>query len=146
MHIKIIAASKIQDSSPLQVLIQEYLKRITNIKINIIDFPEKNLSQEKINAKIFSFVDRKDFIILCDEKGQNLDTLNFKKLIFDSSNNSLAILIAGADGFLSKYKNKAHYLLSLSKLTFPHQLARLILVEQLYRAYSIYNNHPYHRT
>ncbi|MCL2567442.1 MAG: 23S rRNA (pseudouridine(1915)-N(3))-methyltransferase RlmH [Alphaproteobacteria bacterium] len=144
MNITVIAASKIKGDLPIGKLIAEYHKRFTNIRLDIVEFDEKNLNQQKINEKIFSLVKPNCFKIMLDEQGQILSTQGLKKFLVDVQK-PIAFLIAGSDGFLPEYKAKADYILSLSQLTFPHQIARLLLVEQLYRVQSIINNHPYHR-
>jgi 23S rRNA (pseudouridine1915-N3)-methyltransferase len=144
VQISIIAASKIKKDSPTAKLIAEYEKRLTTIKLNIVDFDEKNLSTAKINEKIFSLIKPNSYKILLDEKGKNFSTLQLKEFT-TTQQKPIAFLIAGSDGFLEEYKKQADFMLSLSCLTFPHQIARLLLVEQIYRVQSLLNNHPYHR-
>lgn len=148
MNVSIICASKIKPNSPVGQLIEEYQKRLNSIRLSIIEFDEKNMSKEKINEKIFSLIKPNSYKILLDEKGKSLSTTQLKQLIVDSyslNQKSFSFLIAGSDGFSEQSRAKADYILSLSDLTFPHQIARMLLVEQIYRVQSLINNHPYHR-
>jgi 23S rRNA (pseudouridine1915-N3)-methyltransferase len=148
MNISIICASKVKSESPVGKLVSEYQKRLTSLNLSIVEFDEKNLSKEKINEKIFSLIKPNSYKILLDEKGKSLSTLQLKNLITDSyskNQKNISFLIAGSDGFTAECKSKADYILSLSSLTFPHQIARMLLVEQIYRVQSLINNHPYHR-
>ena len=80
-------------------------------------------------------------LIALDERGRDMTTLQFAKLLQDSS----AFVIGGADGLSAETKNEASVLLKLSSLTLPHALAQVILLEQIYRAASLATGHPYHR-
>ena len=85
-------------------------------------------------------------IIIClTEEGQLFNSIELTSLLLNFKNKKINFLIGDADGIPSDIKDKSHLLLSLSPLTFPHELARLILIEQIYRAISISNNSPYHR-
>ncbi len=85
-------------------------------------------------------------IIIClTEEGQTFNSIELTSLLLNYKNKKINFLIGDADGIPSDIKDKSNFLLSLSPLTFPHELARLILIEQIYRAISISNNSPYHR-
>ena len=85
-------------------------------------------------------------IIIClSEEGKSFSSIELTSLLLNFKNKKINFLIGDADGIPSDIKEKSHLLLSLSPLTFPHELARLILLEQIYRAISISNNSPYHR-
>ena len=86
-------------------------------------------------------------IIIClTEEGKFFSSIELTSLLLKFNNKKINFLIGDADGIPSDIKEKSHLLLSLSPLTFPHELARLILLEQIYRAISISNNSPYHRS
>ena len=131
-----------------------FLKRIEKFgSINIVEFGEvkgqanpkivKNMEAEKILVKLKP----DDFLILLDEKGKSFTSVEFADFIQKKENQSikkLVFLIGGAYGFDEKVYERANDKISLSKMTFSHQLIRLIFMEQLYRAYAIMNNFPYH--
>ena len=131
-----------------------FLKRIEKFgSINVVEFAEvkgqanpkivKNMEAEKILVKLKP----DDFLILLDEKGKSFSSVEFADFIQKKENQSvkkLIFLIGGAYGFDEKVYARANDKLSLSSMTFSHQLIRLIFMEQLYRAYTIMNNFPYH--
>lgn len=148
MKINLICASKIKKESPLYDIYFEYFKRITLFKINLIEFDEKNLSKENINKTLFSHIKEGTYTIALDENGKNPNSQDFAKILANYPHqniNTINFIIAGAEGFLPQYKSQANELLSLSKFTFPHQLARVLLIEQLYRCQCLINGHPYHK-
>jgi len=89
----------------------------------------------------------KDFLIACDERGQQMTTLQLaEKLKFwQGLGRDVSLVIGGADGIHLNLKQRADWLWSLSQLTLPHAFVRVLLCEQLYRAYTVTQNHPYHR-
>ena len=111
----------------------------------------KTMSMEtarQIEGKsIISALKPNEKIILLDEYGKSISTKFLAKSIKDWQMNAvdIAIIIGGADGVSAAVKHKAHSTWSLSQLTFPHPLVRVILIEQIYRAYSLVAKHPYHR-
>ncbi len=131
----------------------KYLKQIENFyKINFIDISFITKKKEKKiyaneGKKALSYVKDNSILIGLDTGGHVISSNEFaKKLQFWQQNFSyLYFFIGGPDGLPELVKNKADTLLSLSKLTFPHQLVKIILSEQLYRSICIINNHPYHR-
>ena len=88
---------------------------------------------------------RKLIFLLLKFRSKEVNSIELTSLLLNFKNKKINFLIGGADGIPSDIKDKSHLLLSLSPLTFPHELARLILLEQIYRAFSISNNSPYHR-
>ena len=133
----------------------EYTKRMPReISVEIIDIkPEKRAagnSKENIQlieAKRILEAIGKDYCIALDERGSEVTTLQLSDKLKDwqLSGRDVALIIGGADGLHSTVKQKADWLWGLSKLTLPHAMVRVILTEQLYRAHSVINNHPYHR-
>tara|TARA_E500000178_G_scaffold351349_1_gene412240 strand:+ start:3592 stop:4035 length:444 start_codon:yes stop_codon:yes gene_type:complete len=85
-------------------------------------------------------------LVLLTEEGRKLDSLRFAEQLGDWASERVALVIGGADGHSPALRQEADALLSLSALTFPHELARLVLMEQLYRASTILQGGPYHRT
>lgn len=133
---------------------EEYLKRIQKFTpISIIEIPDikgqtQSISIKKMEAeKIFSKLKDDDFLILLDEKGNQFSSVEFANFIQQRENQSLkklVFLIGGAYGFEDRIYARANAKLSLSKMTYSHQLIRLIFAEQLYRAYTIMHGFPYH--
>ena len=130
------------------------------LTINAIGKIKKNWIKEGINqykkrmpdliiheSKSFNIDSiRVDNIIIClTEEGQSFNSIELSSLLLNFKNKKINFLVGNADGIPSDIKDKSHLLLSLSPLTFPHELARLILIEQIYRSISISNNSPYHR-
>ena len=133
----------------------EYIKRMPReATVEIIEIkPEKRAagnSTENIQLleakKILDTVGR-DFLIALDERGNELTTLQLAEKFkgWQLSGRVIALVIGGADGLHATVKQQADWLWGLSKLTLPHGVVRVLLCEQLYRAYSVTQNHPYHR-
>ena len=127
-------------------LIEKFYK-IKLIDINFQNNKTKKNNYEKEYKKALSIIKPDSILIALDENGQNYTSMQFSKNIIKWKENfsNLYFLIGGPDGLTDDVKNNAHEIVSLSKLTFPHLLARVILVEQIYRSICIMNNHPYHR-
>ncbi len=113
--------------------INQYKKRMPDLIIN--EFKSFNIDNIRVN----------NIIICLTEEGQSFNSIELTSLLLNFKNKKINFLIGDADGIPSDIKDKSNLLLSLSPLTFPHELARLILIEQIYRAISISNNSPYHR-
>ena len=113
--------------------INQYKKRMPDLIIN--ESKSFNIDNIRIN----------NIIICLTEEGQSFNSIELTSLLLNFKNKKINFLIGDADGIPSDIKDKSNLLLSLSPLTFPHELARLILIEQIYRAVSISNNSPYHR-
>ncbi|RCL49562.1 MAG: 50S rRNA methyltransferase [Prochlorococcus sp. MED-G72] len=114
--------------------INQYKKRMPDLIIN--ETKSFNIDNIRVNNNI---------IICLTEEGQSFNSIELTSLLLNFKNKKINFLIGDADGIPSDIKDKSNLLLSLSPLTFPHELARLILIEQIYRAISISNNSPYHR-
>ena len=117
--------------------ISQYHKRIPNLLI-----------REFKNFKINNFKENRDknMIISLSEEGKSINSIEFSSLLLKFNNQKINFFIGDSDGLSSQFKYNSDLLLSLSPLTFPHELARLILIEQIYRAVSITQNSPYHRS
>ena len=144
---KIICVGKIKKSY-LDDGIKYYQKQIPQ-KLEIIEVEDgkdiTDLSQEGI--RILSKLEKKDFVISLVIKGNELSSEELAQKIESwlGLGSNIVFVIGGSHGLSSDVINRSNYQLSFSKMTFPHQLMRLILVEQLFRAFSIINNHPYHK-
>ncbi len=113
--------------------INQYKKRMPDLIIN--ESKSFNIDNIRVN----------NIIICLTEEGQAFNSIELTSLLLNFKNKKINFLIGDADGIPSDIKDKSNLLLSLSPLTFPHELARLILIEQIYRAISISNNSLYHR-
>ncbi len=155
MNIKLLAIGKTDDKQ-LEDLINKYIKRLDfYIKFNLEIIPDlknvKNLSEslqkEKEGKLILSKVSTSDILILLDEHGKQYDSISFSELLqkhMNSGIKKLIFVIGGPYGFSSAMYDRANGKLSLSKMTFSHQMIRLFFVEQLYRGFTILKNEPYH--
>ncbi len=133
----------------------DFTKRMPReLSVEIIDIkPEKRAAGNNteniqlIEAKRILEAAGRDFLIACDERGQEVTTLQLADKVqsWQTLGRDVSIIIGGADGLHASLKQQANWLWSLSKLTLPHAFVRVLLTEQLYRAYSVIQNHPYHR-
>ena len=155
MTIKLLAISK-TDSSQLQELIEVYQKRLQHyINFDIELIPDlkktKNLSvvqqKEKEGQLILKKLAATDVLILFDENGKHFTSIEFSQYLQKKMNSGIkqiVFLIGGPYGFSNDVYAKALGKISLSKMTFSHQMVRLFITEQLYRAFTILKNEPYH--
>lgn len=135
---------------------QEFLKRINRFtSLNIIDIkPNKkwnslqpNDLKQKEGEQILQQIQPNDTVILLDERGKQYSSIDFARFIEQNlafGGGNLCFVVGGAFGFSQEVYARANSKLSLSKMTTSHQLVRVIFLEQLYRAFTILNNHPYH--
>ena len=149
--IKIITVGKIKEKY-LTDAINEYLKRLNKYtKINLIEVPDENFDITKTieteKKSILKYVSEKDYIITMEIEGKELSSIEFAKKIdeIQINNSNICFIIGGSYGLSDEIKKMSNFKLSFSKMTFPHQLFRLILLEQIYRAYKINNNESYHK-
>ncbi|MCL4164904.1 UNVERIFIED_CONTAM: hypothetical protein GTU68_035823 [Idotea baltica] len=155
MTIKLITIGK-TDNKQLTVLIEEYIKRLGHyIKFSFEIIPDiknsKNLSEKQQKQKegelILNKLKTTDTLILLDENGKQHDSLAFSSYLqkhMNSGIKQLVFVIGGPYGFSDDIYKKANGKLSLSKMTFSHQMIRLFFIEQLYRGFTILRNEPYH--
>ena len=150
--IKIICVGKIKEKF-FKEAIEEYKKRLSKYtKINIIEVEDINLNNEELikqkeSELILKHIDKKDYIITLEIEGKQLTSIELSKKIeeLETTNPNIAFIIGGSYGISKEIKELSNFKLSFSKLTFPHQLFRVILLEQIYRAYKIKNNESYHK-
>ena len=155
MKIEFWSIGKQHDPS-IREAIEEYTSRIkkyANVKWEIISVPKNanalsEIDQKKSEAKlILERMDRDTVLVALDEYGKEMSSINLATFLTqkaDMGTKKLVFLIGGAFGIDQSILDKANHKWSLSKLTFPHQLVRLILAEQIYRAFSITKNEKYH--
>ncbi|MFS8540615.1 MAG: 23S rRNA (pseudouridine(1915)-N(3))-methyltransferase RlmH [Tissierellales bacterium] len=159
MNINIIAVGKIKEKY-IQMGIDEFKKRLSRYcSLNIIEVNDEkapeNLSEremelvkQKEGERILSKIPLNSYVIALAIEGKSLSSEEFsekiRSLMIDSINN-ITFIIGGSLGLSKEVLDKSHFKLSFSKMTFPHQLMRLILLEQIYRGFKILKNEPYHK-
>lgn len=155
MNIKLVVVGKTVDKY-LQDGIEEYTKRLKfYVKFELDVIAElknaKNLTRDQIKEAegelILSRVESADVVILLDEGGKEFGSVEFAKFIEGygiKGTKRIVFVVGGAYGFAEKVYNAAQGKVSLSRMTFSHQMVRLIFVEQLYRAHTILKGEPYH--
>ncbi len=143
--INIICVGKIKENY-LKDGINDYQKRISKYhKINIIELPDNDIINE--GNEIIKHLNKKDYIIVLDITGNELSSVELADKLDKTFiiNSNITFIIGGSNGIRDDIKELANYRLSFSKLTYPHGLFRLILLEQIYRSFKILNNETYHK-
>ena len=143
--IKIICVGKIKESF-YRDAISEYMKRLSKyVKIELIEVNDSDIVHEK--ELILNRIDKKDYVVTLEINGVEMDSLGFSKFIDKTfiEHANICFVIGGSNGLDKGVSKISNYKLSFSKMTFPHQLFRVILLEQIYRAYKIINNETYHK-
>ncbi|MGL4847354.1 MAG: 23S rRNA (pseudouridine(1915)-N(3))-methyltransferase RlmH [Clostridium sp.] len=159
MNITLITVGKLKEKY-LKQAIDEYSKRLSRYcKLEIIELadektPDNASEKEELQIKekegkaILSKIKENAFVIAMDLGGKNLTSEEFSKFIEQQGvigNSNIVFLIGGSLGLSDEVKRRANYKLCFSKMTFPHQLFRVMLLEQVYRAYRIMKGEPYHK-
>lgn len=150
--IKIICIGKIKERYMLDA-IEDYKKRLckyTKLEIIEIDnYNSSNINEILIQEKnsILKYIKDRDYIITLEIEGKQISSMEFSEKIQDifNYNSNITFIIGGSYGLHNEIKSRSNYKLSFSKMTFPHQLFRVILLEQIYRAFKIENNEAYHK-
>lgn len=140
--IRIIAGGK-KNLDWVEKACNEYTKRLRKPYEISWEFVEEEKLARKLDNWPFT---GRDFVIVCDERGQNISSPEYSKILTKAflAGREVVVLIGGAYGFTDKVRGKADFVWSFSKLVFPHQIARLIVAEQVYRASQIAVGGPYH--
>lgn len=138
----LIAVDKIRENH-IKTGIEFYLKQLP--KIQVIEIKVKD--KEKESQDILKQIKPSDFVVLLDVQGEFMDSFEYSKYLEKLENEArdIVFVIGGSYGVSDSVKQRANKLLSFSKMTFPHELFRLMFFEQLYRAYSLKNNKKYHK-
>lgn len=159
MKIKLICVGKIKEAF-FRDAIDEYTKRLSKFtKVEIIECQDEktpdnasdNLNaqiMEKEGERILSKINKDDFVITLEILGKELSSVELSDKINDILNrgyNTITFIIGGSLGLSDTVKKRSDFKLSFSRMTFPHQLMRVILLEQIYRSFKIQNNEPYHK-
>ncbi len=158
MNIKIYAIGKIKDFYKIGV--DEYLKRISGYcKIEVIELKDESISDKPSELEIKKAIDNEgkrvlsllknnEFLIGLDLNKKEMDSIEFSKFLMEkleSNGSNISFVIGGSYGLSDELKKRVNTSISISKFTLPHQLARLVLVEQIFRAFKIINNETYHK-
>ncbi len=156
MKIKIIALGKIKEKF-LKDGIDEFLKRLTPyspvevVELNPVEIKDENLTARALDEeaeKILAYIKPQTFVVTMEINGKQFSSEEFSVKIEELINNGtseLAFVIGSSCGISPKVSARANLKMSMSKMTFLHQFARLILVEQIYRAFKIMRNETYHK-
>lgn len=156
MKIKIIALGKIKEKF-LKDGIEEFLKRLTPytsveiVELNPVEIKDENLTQKSLDEEgvnILSHIKDESYVITMEIQGKQLSSEEFAQKINEitiSGVSELVFVIGSSCGISKKVSERADFKLSMSKMTFLHQFARLILVEQVYRAFKILKGEKYHK-
>ena len=139
-HYKIIAIGKIKKKW-IQTGINMYLIRLPGLKV--IEIKDSNQTKEEYMIK--EIIRKNETLVTLNENGHSFTSMQLSKKLLDSHNQNINFVIGGATGLSTSLNNSASWQLSLSPLTFPHEIARLLLIEQLYRAQTITQGSPYHK-
>ena len=147
--IRIICVGKLKEKY-FQDAIKEYQKRVSKYtKLEIVELHDYSFDIEKTlyeeGKNILSKITDKDFVITLDVKGRKLDSIAFSDFIYKKLSMNLVFVIGGSNGLSNDVIRRSNYSLSFSELTFPHQLFRIMLLEQIYRSFKIINNESYHK-
>ena len=158
MKLKVISIGQLKNNPILEIQ-RDYESRILNLSksvgIKSLEIKELPISKkssikerQKEEAKIiFQYIKQDNFNIFLDGKGENINSVEVSQIISKSSfdGKNLVFFIGGPDGFDEKIIKVANKIISFGRVTWPHKLIRIMLLEQLYRGVTILNNHPYHR-
>lgn len=134
----------------------EYHKRLQKFcKLKVTDLPisawhkqgDTQRAMQEESKNILSKIQPSDFVVTLDEKGKSFSSIELAQKIsaWQQNSKNITFVIGGPTGHDSSLKTQSHQLWSLSDLTFPHRLIKVMLIEQIYRAFSIQANHPYHK-
>ncbi|KEH99389.1 hypothetical protein Z962_00325 [Clostridium botulinum C/D str. BKT12695] len=159
MNITIICVGKLKEKY-LKLAIDEYSKRLSRYcKLNFIELNDEKtpdnasekdelIIKQKEGSKILAHIKENMYVIALDIKGKMVSSEDLADLVDNlgiTGKSNIALVIGGSLGLAKEVLDRANYKLSFSKMTFPHQLMRVILLEQIYRAYKINTGEPYHK-
>ena len=160
INIKIICVGKMKEKSMIDTL-SEYEKKLSKFaKLDIIELPDEKIPDTNSKNDELKVIDKEcektlnelnkinqKTVFLCDLKGKEYSSVEFSNLIENSflTSSTLVFLIGGSLGLNDTLRTISNYNICFSKMTFPHQLFRIFLVEQIYRSFKIINNETYHK-
>ena len=131
---------------PETELVERYTKRLKRLKTTVRELPER-ASKDQEGEALLTSIPASAFVLALDEHGEDLPSVKFARLLGDQldQGRDLAFVIGGADGLSDAVKARADLLIRFGRMTWPHQIVRGLLFEQIYRAETILLGHPYHR-
>ena len=150
MKINIITIGSFKSNDSYKELFDEYKKRI-KCEINLIELKTKQQNsieeQKKFEADLLLKARNKNNkLIVLDERGKIISTIDFQNLINKFKiDGDIDIIIGGSDGLTEEVRNQADFVMSFGKMVFPHLMVRVMIIEQLYRVYTLNNGHAYHK-
>ena len=148
--VEILAVGRLK-KGPSFELFEHYRKQLKySFKLHEIESKQRDAAvvNRDENERLLSLIDPRAFVIVMDERGKTMKSLEFARVFEDLQNSGrshIQCIIGGADGLSDEVRSRADLLLSFGKATWPHMLARIMLIEQIYRAQQILAGHPYHR-
>ena len=151
-ELNLIVVGQLKDHN-LLALEEHYLKQIKAFKLNIHEIKSQKEDVTIEASLVLKKIDQlnqnsKSMMILLTETGKQMDSVSFSKWLYnhlEKTSGSLYLIVGGSSGFGEELLSRANEKISLSLLTFPHKMARIILIEQLYRAQTIHTHHLYHK-
>ncbi len=158
VHINLICVGKIKEKF-FKEAIEEYAKRLSRFcNLNIFEVPDEkipektninieNLIKQKEGKAILNNIKNDNYVVALDLKGEEMDSIDFSKEIekISNINSTISFIIGGSLGLSEEVLGRSNRRICFSKMTFPHQLMRIFLLEQIYRAFKISNNEKYHK-
>ena len=156
MNIKVIAVGKIREQG-FKLAVDEFTKRLSPYcSFSVVEIPAQSIKDDALAEKymeeeaqkILAVIKPNSFVITMEIEGKILSSEDFANKIDEISKegiNEICFIIGGANGIAQSLRAKSNFKLSFSKMTFPHQLARVMLLEQIYRAMKILAKEPYHK-
>ena len=145
MSVTVYAVGKLK-RGPETELVTRYQTRLKRLKTTLREFPERE-SKAREGTDMLAALPGSSFVIALDERGEDMSSPDFARLLGErlDQGQSLSFIIGGADGLSDDVRDRADRLIRFGRLTWPHQLVRGLLLEQIYRAETILLGHPYHR-
>lgn len=156
MNVKVIAVGKIREQG-YKLAVDEFIKRLgAYCSFSVVEIPAQTIKDDSLAEKymeeeaqkILAVIKPNSYVITLEIEGKILSSEQFAQKIDELTKegiNEVCFVIGGANGIAQSLRAKSSYKLSFSKMTFPHQLARVMLLEQIYRAMKILANEPYHK-
>ena len=147
--IKIICVGKLKENYFVNAE-KEYTKRLSKyVKLEIIELPDYNYDKEKTiyeeGKNILSKINDKDYVVTMEIKGKSFDSIELSNFIDKNLSKNIVFVIGGSYGLSEDVLKRSNFSLSFSALTFPHQLFRILLLEQIYRSFKIIKKESYHK-